>query len=121
MTESTFPDRSSPRHCAADSAMSSDFEHAEAWRRAHRRVRMQRGWFLHATVYAIVITGLWVAWAFGMARFQWPLPPTLGWGLGLAIHGFVVLARSSGLASGWERRRVEAYVRQELVGGRSGH
>ena len=121
MTESTFSDRPSPRHAAADSTVSTDARYAEALQRARHRVRMQRGWFLHATVYAIVITGLWAAWAFGMARFPWPLPPTLGWGLGLAIHGFVVLARSSDLASAWERRRIEAYVRQELADGRSGH
>ena len=76
MTESTFSDRTNPRPSAADPTLSTDARYVEALRRARRRVRMQRGWFLHATVYAIVITGLWVAWAFGMARFPWPLPPT---------------------------------------------
>ena len=62
-----------------------------AYRRARRRVRMLRGWYIHALVYACVIAGLWLVYAAsGQARYPWPLPATLGWGLGLAIHGLVV-------------------------------
>ena len=116
MSGTTFPEAPGRRDHAADSVAANDIAHTEAWRRARRRVRMQRGWFIHATVYAIVIGSMWFAWASGLhaPRFAWPLPPTLGWGLGLAIHGLVVLARSSGFANDWERRRVEAYVREEL-------
>ena len=77
---------------------------------------MQRGWFVHATVYAIVIGSMWLVWAFGIhsPRFPWPLPATLGWGLGLTLHGMMVLVRASGFASNWERRRMDAYLREEL-------
>src|SRR5690606_26207665 len=62
-----------------------------AYHRARRRVRMLRGWYLHALVYACVIAGLWLVYAAsGQGRYPWPLPATLGWGLGLGIHGMVV-------------------------------
>ncbi len=87
-----------------------------AWRRARRRVRLQRGWYIHALVYVIVIGGLWLGWAVSASsRFAWPLPPTLGWGRGLAIHGIVVFLAGSQRAADWERRQVEAALRAEGI------
>ena len=95
---------------------------AAAWRRARRRVRMQRGWYIHALVYLIVIGSLWLAWAVGASgRYTWPLPPTLGWGLGLAIHGIVAFLAGSQRAADWERRQVEAALRAEGVEPPSGY
>jgi hypothetical protein len=86
-----------------------------AYRAARRRVRLLRGWQIHALVYACVIVGLWTAYAFtGHARFAWPLPPTLGWGLGLAIHGLVVWLGISRRSRQWEERKIEQYLHEEL-------
>jgi len=53
----------------------------------------QRGWLIHATVYAAVNLGL-VALAWSHARSPM-LAPALGWGIGLAIHGLAVLAATA--------------------------
>lgn len=58
----------------------------------------QRGWLIHATVYAAVNLGLVVlAWAHGRTPM---LAPALGWGLGLAIHGLVVFGVTMGRRGG---------------------
>lgn len=53
---------------------------------AQRRVKAKLGWFRHAAVYAAVIGGLILVGLWQGSA--WPLAPALGWGLGLAIHGF---------------------------------
>jgi hypothetical protein len=62
---------------------------------ARRRVGLKMGFYVHLTVYVLVNLGL-----FGIAglngRGHWPLFPLLGWGLGLAIHGIVVLLKLRG-------------------------
>ncbi len=89
----------------------------DALRRARRQVRRLRGWITHAGIYALVVTALWLGWMVsgnvGHGRFAWPLGPTLGWGLGVAIHGFVVWAKTSRLAGNWEARQIERVLRAE--------
>lgn len=87
----------------------------QAYRRARRRVRMLRGWYVHALVYACVIGGLWALYALSgqPSRFAWPLAPTLGWGLGLAIHGLAVWLGTSSRGRQWEARKIEAYMNEE--------
>ncbi len=88
-----------------------------AYRRARRKVRLLRGWYLHALVYACVIAGLWLVYAVsGQTRFPWPLPATLGWGLGLAIHGLVVWLGTSRRGSDWEARKIEEYMKEDQGG-----
>jgi hypothetical protein len=88
-----------------------------AYRMARRRVRMLRGWYLHALIYACVIGGLWTVYALSShgPRLSWPLPPTLGWGLGLAIHGLVVWLGTSSRGRQWEARKIEQYMQEDLA------
>lgn len=65
-------------------------------RQARRRAGLRMGWIIHASVYVVVNLGL-AAMAFASGR-HWAVFPLLGWGLGLAIHGAVVLLASPGAA-----------------------
>ncbi len=86
-----------------------------AYRRARRRVKMLQGWYIHALVYVCVIGILWVVYGFvGQSRFPWPLPPTLGWGLGLGIHGLVVWLGASRRSRDWEERKIEQYMKEDM-------
>ena len=75
----------SPTESIAD----TDLEHL-----ARQRAGAKMGWFIHATVYAIVNL-LALALALMSAR-HWPVAPAMAWGLGLAIHGIVVFWLGSG-------------------------
>lgn len=88
-----------------------------AYQRARRKVRLLRGWYLHAFVYACVIAVLWAVYlTLSPARFPWPLPATLGWGLGLGIHGLVVWLATSRRGREWEARKIEQYLKDEQGG-----
>ena len=52
---------------------------------ARRRASAKLGFFTHAFVYTVVITGLSLL-AFSQGR-AWSLWPAAGWGLGLFMHG----------------------------------
>lgn len=78
---------------------------------ARRQVRRLRGWYKHATVYALVNAGLWLWYladlgnAWGHHAWHSPLRVTLFWGLGLAIHGASVWTRVSRAGRDWEERK----------------
>lgn len=59
--------------------------------RAVAQLRERRDFFIHLTVYLAVnamLIGLWL-WN-DPGEFFWPLFPIVGWGIGLAVHGFTV-------------------------------
>lgn len=76
-----------------------------------RKVAKARvGFKIHAAVYVIVNAFLAAIWfitnATGEAEdawYYWPVWPLMGWGIGLAIHGFVVF----GAGADWEKREEE--------------
>ena len=106
-----------PRNPSVTGHSHHDPEPSEAaYRHARRRVRRLQGWYVHALIYACVIGGLWMIHAFSGQgpRFPWPLPATLGWGLGLAIHGLVVWLGASRGMRGWEARKIEEFLAERL-------
>jgi hypothetical protein len=73
----------------------TDHSEQELQRRARRRVNQKMGFYIHATVYVLVNLGL-AAINFASGGKAWHLWPLAGWGLGLAIHGFVTFASLKG-------------------------
>lgn len=68
----------------------------ELERMAHRRAKAKLGFYGHAMIYAVVITGLsLLALSQGKA---WSLWPASGWGLGLLMHGLRVFGAGPGTA-----------------------
>lgn len=70
-------------------------------RRARRRVKMRVGFYTHAFVFVLVNLGL-LALNAALGGYRWSVWPAWGWGLGLAIHGLVVLLNLRGEA--WRQR-----------------
>jgi hypothetical protein len=61
----------------------------EIERIARKRAGAKLGWYIHASVY-LSVNLLLTAVAAASGTNAWVALPALGWGLGLAIHGFVV-------------------------------
>lgn len=78
---------------------------------ARKRVKAQLGWWTHAALYVCVTAFLWIASATGVRQHAWALYPTLGWGLGLVMHGLAVFVL--GPHSAW-RLNLEARERERL-------
>jgi hypothetical protein len=72
-------------------------------RTARRRAGAKLGWYIHATVFVAVNTLLALI-ALSAGR-DWAIYPAMGWGLGLAIHGFVVFLVTGG--AGLHQRLLE--------------
>ena len=45
--------------------------------------------------------------------YKWFWFSVIGWGIGLAIHGFVVFVHKGMLGSNWEERKIEELMRKE--------
>src|SRR5689334_9154278 len=76
------------------------------------------GFKVHAIVYVLVNLFLVGTWLFedseGLSngtggQYFWPIWPLMGWGLGLAIHGFMVYGPGSGM-----QQREEQKIRQQM-------
>lgn len=63
-------------------------------RLARRHAKVKLGWYFHACIYILV--NLLLAGLSSLGERQWAVYPALGWGLGLAIHGMVVLLVTHG-------------------------
>jgi len=77
---------------------------------ARRRAGMRMGWLVHATVYVCI--NLLLATLAAASGRHWAVFPALGWGVGLAVHGLVVLLAMPG--SGL-RERLVRQERQRLM------
>jgi sensor histidine kinase YesM len=80
--------------------------------RARKKVRAMRAFYVSASLYAIVISLLWIANLF-IGGYRWAIWPTLGWGAGLAVQGLSVFAGHSFFGSEWEEKKVEEIMARE--------
>lgn len=59
------------------------------------RIRARRDFRVHLVAYVLVNAALWVLWIVvaGADGHPWPIWPTLGWGIGLALHWWSINRR----------------------------
>ncbi len=60
---------------------------------AIRRVKAKRGFWAHLAIYLVVNALIVVVWAYSGPAYFWPIWVMLGWGVGLAFHGWAVYLR----------------------------
>jgi hypothetical protein len=61
---------------------------------ARKRAGAKMGWYIHAFVFIAV--NLLLAVLSASSGRHWAVFPFFGWGLGLAVHGFVVFVVTGG-------------------------
>ena len=74
--------------------------------RAMREVDDLKAWYQHALSYALVVPGLWAINFFNSPEYWWALWPTMGWGLGVAVHGLQAHNVFSMFGPEWEQRQI---------------
>jgi two-component system LytT family sensor kinase len=84
----------------------------EAYQRARRKVKAIKGFYIHGITYCVVIGAL-ILIDFLTGRHWWFVWPAIGWGIGLAIHGFSVHGLDGVLGEDWEERKVKEMVERE--------
>ena len=75
--------------------------------RARARVKEVREFYGHLGVYLLVILFLLILNLMTGPETLWVVWPALGWGIGIALHGWNVLVADRVFDSGWEDRQVE--------------
>ena len=80
--------------------------------RARRRLKAEKGFYVHLTVYAAVI-GFLTLLNITIGRPYWFFWPAFGWGLGLLAHALVVFL---GASREWEQRRLKELIEEEREG-----
>ena len=116
-TPTTFAsDTGGPSGVGATSATNADTDaqrdHEEA--QAFHYVRKLKGFYRHALQFAVVIPLLWAINLWQGIDYMWAVWPTLGWGLGLALHGFSINRRHRIFGPQWERAQVERRLGRPL-------
>ena len=86
----------------------------EARRRARKRVKDIRSFYVSATMYCIVIPSLWAINLIGGGKI-WAHWATIGWGIGLTAHGLSVFAGRSFFGTEWEEKKVEEIMAREKL------
>lgn len=69
----------------------------EIERVAQRRAGAKLRWYLHALVYVCFNLFIFAMSQRGLGHRPWSALPSIGWGLGLALHGFSVFVLGGNL------------------------
>jgi two-component sensor histidine kinase len=88
--------------------------HEEALRRARKRVKEIRAFYMSAAAYAVVIPSLWVINII-IGKPVWAHWPMIGWGLGLTIQGLTVFAGRSFFGTDWEQKKIDEIMAREKL------
>ncbi|MGB3605707.1 histidine kinase [Psychroserpens sp.] len=82
--------------------------------RARKRVEEMKEFYYSLISYSVVIPILIFIWfRYTPNTIQWFWFPMLGWGLGLAFHGYKVFVNDGMLGNSWEKRKIEKFMREE--------
>ncbi len=85
--------------------------------RARKHVRRLRGFYLHLSIYVLVVGAMAVANLATTPHVLWFLWSAFGWGIGIVAHGASVLASSPGAAGNWEDRKVRELLERQTRAG----
>lgn len=86
-----------------------------------RRVHKLAEFYQHLFIYAMVMGALWVVNLWGMwggelpAKWSayWVIWPTMGWGIGVAIHALSMLPMWDLFSEDWEDRKVQELLARD--------
>lgn len=74
--------------------------------RVMREVEDIKWFYEHALSFAVIIPFLWLINYLTSTAYWWAIWPTLGWGLGLALHGISTFNLLKLFGPEWERREI---------------
>ena len=88
-----------------------------------RRVHKLAEFYQHLFIYALVIGALWVVNLWGMWDgvlptkwlAYWAIWPTMGWGIGVAIHALSMLPMWDFFSEDWEDRQVRELLARDAA------
>ncbi|KQS90121.1 2TM domain-containing protein [Chryseobacterium sp. Leaf394] len=84
----------------------------EAYQRARKKVKEMKSFYANLISYCIVIPFLIFVNLFTSREYLWFWWPMLGWGIGVASHGFQVFA----IGDSWQERKIQEIMNKQKNG-----
>jgi hypothetical protein len=81
-------------------------EDQDPYRRARRRVREIRGFYVHVAVFVAVNFLVHLINFVATPKVYWAFWPLVGWGIGLLAHGLAAYRWMPFLGKDWEERKI---------------
>jgi two-component system LytT family sensor kinase len=86
----------------------------DSYVRARKRVEEMKEFYYSLISYCIVIPFLiFIYFRYTPGIIQWFWFPMFGWGIGLAFHAYKVYVNDGVLGSGWEKRKIEKFMKED--------
>lgn len=92
----------------------------ELYKQAEKPANDIVGFAVHAAVYLVVNVALWLIDVVTGGGIDWAYWTTIPWGIGLAIHGLVLLLELKLFGEDWRHRQIERYVERRREPPKSG-
>ena len=99
------------RNTTPETVAETDLDTAR--KRAEKRVEDIKGFYIHLGVYLTVNAMLFLIDLVASQDSVWFYWPLLGWGIGVAIHAFVLVTEDGLLGRRWEERKIAEYMERE--------
>jgi len=94
--------------------METNFTEQERYFSAAKRVKDIKGFYIHFTIYCIIIPVIIFVNLTFVPQFHWFWFSLLGWGTGLFFHWFSIFGfKYIGFGKDWENNKIKEYMNQE--------
>ncbi len=90
-----------------------NFKNTLEYRKARRQAREIRGFYIHLTIYCIVIPVIIAINFIFVPDFYWFPFTVFGWGTGLLFHFMEVKKFTPFMGKGWEDKKIQELMDKE--------
>lgn len=89
----------------------------DRYQSARKRVKALQGFYIHFAIYLVVNAGLAIMNFISSPDSLWFYWTTVGWGIGVGIHGVSVLLEYRLFGKEWEERKIKEIMDKERKAG----
>lgn len=93
--------------------MKTAYTEEQKYIRAKKNVEKVKRFYSDFLAYIVVIPFLIFINLRFSPEFQWFWWPMLGWGIGIAFHGFGVFGNNLLFGKGWEDRKIKEFIEKD--------
>ena len=93
--------------------MNIEFTNEQRYYKAQKRVKDIKGFYIHLTIYCLVIPVIIYVNLKYVPHFHWFWFSLLGWGMGLFFHWLGVFGfKFLGLGKNWEDKKIKEFMNE---------
>ncbi|MGB5418354.1 2TM domain-containing protein [Algibacter sp.] len=90
-----------------------DFKNDKKYNRARQRIQEIKGFYQHLLAFCLFIPFIIFINYHTYWGYKWFWYSIIGWGIGVAIHGFIIFVHKGNFGRKWEERKIEEIMRKE--------